>query len=76
MAAKREDKDALVPSRQVVLRQADDGRDNARFLTVTGWWSGPRRRRVGLRPLPLHGLGGKAALPGAQTLVPVLIPTA
>ena len=42
----------------------------------TGSWPLSRRSFVGLIPRPTQGLGGNDAMPGAQTVVAGLIPTA
>ena len=51
-AAKREVSAVLLPSRQVVRRQARAGRPSASFFAETGSCPGARRTRVGGRPRP------------------------
>jgi len=75
MAAKREDKVSLEPSRHGTMRQASSGSLVASVLAETGLCLLSRRMRDGGRPRPLQGLGGSGSTPGGQTLSVDCTPT-
>jgi hypothetical protein len=69
MAAKRDARVALVPSRQVTRRQARAGKPIASSFAETGFRLSSRRINDGGRPLPLHFFGGNGMTPGGHRLV-------
>src|SRR3972149_6035729 len=67
--AKRDCNGSLVPSRQHTVPHAEAGNAKARPFTLCAGCCGFLRQRVGTRPVPVHGVGGKGPWPGPQILL-------